>query len=238
MRLSIEYKFKSPFIPKDYRSGFVSLIKEALDRARPDLKRSYYDTYTLKPFTFATYFPLMKGNAGEHFHVGERVKINFSTAYIELATYLYNGFLKVRSFPFFDNVLYFERAMLRRQEVIRSEKVVFKTASPVLVSNIGSSDWFLLPGESGFVEGLNFAVSEISKKFLGKENATCSFEPIQIKRKVIWHYHQHRSSFTGVFQLNGQPEVLQLIYDVGLGVRRSQGFGMLEVVKQECEYVK
>jgi CRISPR/Cas system endoribonuclease Cas6 (RAMP superfamily) len=34
----------------------------------------------------------------------------------------------------------------------------------------------------------------------------------------------------GIFELRGSPEVLDLIYRVGLGVRRSQGFGMLEVV--------
>jgi len=31
--------------------------------------------------------------------------------------------------------------------------------------------------------------------------------------------------------LRGSPEVLDLIYRVGLGVRRSQGFGMLELVQ-------
>jgi CRISPR-associated endoribonuclease Cas6 len=40
------------------------------------------------------------------------------------------------------------------------------------------------------------------------------------------------SAFIGVFKLKSDPTILQLIYDVGLGVRRSQGFGMLEVVKQ------
>jgi len=233
MRFSIEYRLKEPIIPRDYRSGFISLIKEALDRSQPLLKAKYYDNYTLKPFTFSIYFPQIKGNEGENFNVGEIVKINFSTCSMELATYLYNGFLKIRSFPFFDNVLYFERVTLRRHDKIRSEKTIFKTASPVLVSNIGSSDRYLLPGEEGFLEGLNFAVSEISKAFLRREKETAiEFNPIRIKRKVIWHYHQHRSSFTGVFALKGNPDILQLIYDVGLGVRRSQGFGMLEVVQQ------
>jgi CRISPR-associated endoribonuclease Cas6 len=40
------------------------------------------------------------------------------------------------------------------------------------------------------------------------------------------------SAFVGTFKLKSEPEILQLIYDVGLGVRRSQGFGMLEVVRQ------
>jgi len=28
------------------------------------------------------------------------------------------------------------------------------------------------------------------------------------------------------------PEVLKLIYDIGIGARRSEGFGMLEVVEK------
>lgn len=232
MRLSVEYRLKAPIIPRDYRSGFISLFKEALNHSKPELKTQYYDNYTLKPFTFSTYFPEMKGNAGKNFNVGEIVKINLSTCSMELATHLYNGFTKIRSFPFFDNILYFERVTLRRQEKILSEKTVFKTASPVLISNLGSSDRFLLPGEDGFLEGLDFSVAEISKTFLCREDEPAiEFVPIKITRKVIWHYNQHRSSFTGVFALNGDIDVLQLIYDVGLGVRRSQGFGMLEVIR-------
>jgi CRISPR-associated endoribonuclease Cas6 len=37
--------------------------------------------------------------------------------------------------------------------------------------------------------------------------------------------------FTGIFELQGDPQVLNLIYQVGLGVRRSRGFGMLEVAQ-------
>lgn len=235
MRLSIEYKLKEPIIPRDYRSGFVSLIKEALAKSsKPELLSEYYDNHILKPFTFATFFPELKGNARENFDVGEKVKINFSTSSLELATHLYNGFLKTKNYPFFQNSLHLEGVILRRSEKIRSEKTIFKTASPILVSTSGSSNWFLLPEDDGFVDGLNFAVGEISKKFLGRENGVkVDFLPIRIRRKIIWHYGMHRSSFTGVFALEGDVEVLQLIYDVGLGVKRSQGFGMLEVVKQE-----
>jgi len=235
MRLSVEYKLKEPFLPKDYRSGFMSLIKEAIAKStKPELKEDYYDKHTLKPFTFSTYFPEMRGNAGENFEVGTKVKLNFSTSSVELATHLYNGFLKLRSFPIFQNTLYFERVTQRRQEKIRSEEVVFKTASPILVSNLGRSNWFLLPEQEGFLEGLKFAVSEISKEFLRRTlEVNLEFTPVSIKKKVIRHYGMDRSSFTGIFRLKSDVEILQLIYDVGLGVRRNQGFGMLEVVKQE-----
>jgi len=39
------------------------------------------------------------------------------------------------------------------------------------------------------------------------------------------------SAWLGEFEIEAPQEVLQLIYDTGIGVRRSQGFGMLEFIK-------
>lgn len=235
MRMSIDYVMSGEWLPKDYRSGFMSLIKKAIQEADPRLFDCYYNQRMLKPFTFSTFFPYMNGTYDGRFNVGNEVRINYSTSSLELATHLYNGFYKVRNFQLFENALTQKRITMRRFDEIRSKEVVFKTASPVLVNNIGKSDWYLLPGEEGFLDGLRFAVGEIAKAFLGKTGSVdIEFVPIQIKRKVVRHYNMDMSSLVGLFKLKSEPEILQLIYDVGLGVRRSQGFGMLEVVKQEC----
>ncbi|MBX6361962.1 MAG: CRISPR-associated endoribonuclease Cas6, partial [Acidobacterium ailaaui] len=34
-----------------------------------------------------------------------------------------------------------------------------------------------------------------------------------------------------IIKIQASPEVLNLLYAVGIGVRRSQGFGMLEIMK-------
>jgi CRISPR-associated endoribonuclease Cas6 len=39
--------------------------------------------------------------------------------------------------------------------------------------------------------------------------------------------------FEGIFSLNGEPEDLQFLYDAGMGIRRGQGFGMLELLGQK-----
>lgn len=231
MRFVIEYEMGGEYLPQDYRSGFISLIKNALQKSNLVLFEQYYGSHQLKPFTFSVYFPELTDSADKNLHVGKKVRFIFSTFSLELATYLYNGLIKTRSYNLFGNEMIFRSANLRRDTKIRSEETVFKTISPVLISNEGSSEWHLLPGEKGFIEGLNFAVGEIAQKFLAKEKATIEFDPLRIKKKILRHYGQHRSSFTGVFKLKGDIEVLQLIYDVGLGVRRNQGFGMLEVVR-------
>ncbi len=122
---------------------------------------------------------------------------------------------------------------MRQNIKIHSEIVTFKTISPILISNIGSSEWYILPGEEGFLEGLNFSIGEMAKKFLNRAEFNLEFKPKFIKRKILRHYNMHMSSFTGVFEIKSDPEILQIIYDAGLGVRRGQGFGMLELVAQK-----
>lgn len=232
MRFSVDYKMSGEYLPLDYRRGFVSLIKCAMEKSNPMLFERYYSSHQLKPFTFSVYFPELQKSSNKELHVGTRVRLFLSAFSMELTTFIYNGLIKTKRFELFKNELIFQRANLQRAQRIDSDVVVFKTVSPVLVSNTGSSDRYLVPEDEGFMEGLNFSVSEMAKNFLNRqENVTIEFKPVRIKRKVIWHYHQHRSSFIGVFALKSEPEILQLIYDVGLGVRRNQGFGMLEVVQ-------
>ena len=235
MRFSVFYSFSDKFLPIDYRSGFLSLLKMAIEEStNPILKRIFYSEHKLKPFTFSVYFPqLDKEKRNGTICVGEKAIVNFSTSSIELATHLFNGFIKVKKFPVFQNCLLFEKIQMRQNIKIHSDTVAFKTISPVLINNIGSSEWYLLPGENGFLDGLNFSVSKMAKEFLDRTEVSLEFKPKYIKRKVVRHYNMHMSSFTGIFEIKSDPQILQMIYDIGLGVRRGQGFGMLELIKQK-----
>jgi CRISPR-associated endoribonuclease Cas6 len=231
MRFSVFYSLSQPKLPLEYRRGFLSLLKQTIELStKPMLKHVFYSEHTLKPFTFSVYFPeIGKQEEKSEINVGKRAILNFSTFDLELAAHLYNGFLKTKTFKLFDNELTFEKIQMRQSNQIRSDKVVFKTLSPVLINNLGSSEWFLVPGEKGFSEGLEFSIHEMTREFLKTDNIAFHFKPLQFNRKPVWHYNMHRSSFTGVFEIQSTPELLQLIYDIGLGVRRGQGFGMLDV---------
>lgn len=232
MRFGISYALVDKYLPIDYRRGFAALLKESLKRANSELFTRYYGVlHVLKPFTFSVYFPQLVGQEDERFNVGNRAILNFSTSSYELGTYLYNGILTNRTFPLFDNTLELVYIDLRRPITIKQEAIAFKTLAPVLVNNKGNPDWYLLPGDEGFEDGLRFAISETARTFLGDGNVSVEFKPIRIQRKVVRHYNMDMQGFVGSFELRGNPEVLNLIYQVGLGVRRSQGFGMLEPVR-------
>jgi len=231
MRLQVVYNLDDPNLPVEYRRGFVSLLKEAIKQANPTCFERYYSRlHTLKPFTFSLFFPELTGNEGEDFHVGSKAILSFSTFSPEVMTSVYNGLLQIREYPIFENKIRLYNVFLRPRIVITEGRVQFKTMAPVLVNTKGNSNWYLLPGDKGFEEGLNFSVRELCRVFLGMPDATVEFRPIAIRRKVVRHYNMHMQGLVGIFELRGSPEVLDLIYRVGLGVRRSQGFGMLEVV--------
>jgi CRISPR-associated endoribonuclease Cas6 len=231
MRLQVVYNLDDPKLPVEYRRGFVSLLKEAIKQANPTCFERYYSRlHTLKPFTFSVFFPELTGNGGEDFYVGSKAVLYFSTFFPELIASVYNGLMRIREYPIFDNKIRLHNIFLRPRIAIVEDRVRFKTMAPVLVNTKGNPNWYLLPGEKGFEDGLNFSVREVCRVFLGMPDATVEFRPIAIRRKVVRHYNMHMQGLVGIFELRGSPEVLDLIYQVGLGVRRSQGFGMLEVV--------
>jgi len=217
-------------LPRNYLKAFISLIKSAFQRADENFYNEYYLEPKLKPFTFSVYFPELKGNEGTYLNVGEKIKFNFSSNNHMIITYLYNSFLEIKEYPIFDNKIFLQKIILHPPKKIHGTEKIFKTLSPFLVNNKGDSNKFLWPEEEGFYEGLIFSIKECANEFLNKEVTSIDFEPLQMRKLPVYHY-QKMPTNKGLFKLKADEEILQMVYDVGIGVHRSQGFGMLEVVK-------
>lgn len=235
MRITLDYEISPDVIPKNYGRGFISLIKKLIENTDQLLFNDYYNQHKLKPFTFGTYFPQLQGNENDKLKVGNVVIINFSTSSIQLATNIYNGFIKTPEHYWRNNgssiTLKPLKAFLNKRTTIIKNEHWFKTLSPFIISNEGESNEFLLPGEDGFMEGLQFSLNECAKEFLGvDEKIEFEFEAVNMKRHVIYHYKKMPTN-KGIFRMKAEPEILQMVYDIGIGVHRSQGFGLLEVVK-------
>lgn len=66
------------------------------------------------------------------------------------------------------------------------------------------------------------------------------FIPINLKKQVVKHTlkgfrektgkpYMTFTTFQGCFKLKGHPQDLQTLYQIGIGLRTGQGFGMVEV---------
>lgn len=235
MRFAVTYNLSKDTIPIDYRRGFISLIKKAMETANEDLYKKFYKgDEKVKPYTFSVYSPDGFLKSGDAFKVGNTLIFNFSTNSYEIGTYIYNGLVKdeMKKYPFHEgNQLKRQKATLLQEPEITGDTAVFKTMSTVLINSIGKKDWYFIPENQEFPDAFDTCVSATVKEFLEVNNAKIIFNPIKTKRQVVKHYGGNMQGFEGIFALSGDREVLQLIHAVGLGVRRSQGFGMLRVMR-------
>lgn len=265
MRLRVVYRIAK--VPIDYRSSFVSLIKEAIKTADEEIFKTVYEVATrlTKPFCFSIFFQDFKITDGT-IDVGGFTNLNISMldffggtdtdARVSLA--LFNGLrsAKLEKFAFPDGQL-----LTRIQTQLVNEKppdyfsageVKFKTMSPILLTSGEKNNARPVlhpatkdvrrtsrPRDNAVFDEEVFRAS-LAMSLKGHVAGSVFFEPENLKVEVIRHSIGKSSpssgkplqfvvGFSGSFTLKGAPEDLHRIYQTGLGFKRNQGFGMLEV---------
>lgn len=234
MRISFRFKTSAKNIQMDYRSGFLSLLKKSFEIVSPDIYNEFYNKNTMKPFTFSVYFGNeVKFENGKLILKSDIFYLNFSTLSLEIGTKFYNGLIKIKrdfdGFPFYHSKIYLENVQIKKEKEIKDNIVVFNTLSPFLVRDYENRNKYLIPTDNNFQKELNRIVSNMYDKFLCKKG-TIEFKSIRTKNITMVHIGTPVVAIKGIFTLKGDKELLNLIYKVGLGSRRSQGFGMLEVI--------
>ncbi|MCX6280209.1 MAG: CRISPR-associated endoribonuclease Cas6 [Bacteroidetes bacterium] len=240
MRLKADFEMSTDWLVKDYRSIFMALIKCAFNTYDPVLYYNLYGTEDQKrkvnkPFTFSVRFPHYKGIEGNRMLCGNQISLIFSSDKGTLVTAFYNGLKENRkiiigkNFPITFDLNHLQLLPLKK---ITTNKAVFKTISPILVNDKESNLDYLSPAKPGFTRAFKYIIAEQARQFqIQCTEEMIEFEINSMKKLPLTHYDQTMTSWLGEFVLEAPANVLQLVYDIGIGVRRSQGFGMLEIVK-------
>jgi len=240
MRLKADFKMSTDWLVKDYRSIFMALIKSVFMKYDPLLYANLYGTDELKrkvnkPFTFSVRFPQYKGIEGNKMLCGNKISLLFSSDEETLVTAFYNGLRAKQkiiigeNYPITFELEYIKLLPLKR---IQTNKVLFRTISPILVNDKGNNLNYLSPTKPEFIRAFKFIIAEQARNFeIPCSEDMVEFEVNAMKKLPLSHYNQTMTSWLGEFVLEAPTQVLQLVYDTGIGVRRSQGFGMLEIVK-------
>ncbi|MEM5947977.1 CRISPR-associated endoribonuclease Cas6 [Spirochaetia bacterium 38H-sp] len=145
------------------------------------------------------------------------------------------------------------------EKKINKDKITFKTLSPILVREAKQNGKFLLPdntcikanrkeyktwekiSERDFIEAFCHNLAAQAKRELGIdiEEKDIKIENLNTKTIPVVHgsgnpdhqYKQVYPGIKGIITIQAPPKLLQLFYDNGIGAKKSQGFGMLEVVE-------
>lgn len=237
MRLKMTFQLKKPELDVEYRRAFLALLKKSFQQISPELyEKLYANGIQMKPFTFGVFLPQPEF-VGNIIPLQSRdITLTFSTSEKKMGIYFYNALVKNRFTPFplpNGNALMLQRVHLAREKPITAGEMVFKTLTPFLVRVHGGKnkdDRYLTIEDEDFIGQLEWSIERMFEVLKGKKE-TVKVEPVKMEKMIpIKHYGQTMSGNKGIIKLTGSPEALEFIYNCGLGSRRSEGFGILDVV--------
>lgn len=259
MRFSgnIYFKGNGPYkIPTNYRRSFSSLIKEAINKG--DNTRKLYENYfgdrkknKTKPYTFSLYIhnpkKLMEQNKNYLLTDSNKLNFHFSSIDYNLSTAVYNGLLQIskdnykaknnksNGYKLFNHSIGIRDFYLKLDEQIQTTKALFKILSPIVIRKLENrkGNGYVTFMDKEFTKMLYHSVKNSAQNFISQDYKLEESElKVNLKdpEKVgVYHYTEVIPATTGMIEIEAPINVLQLIYDVGIGARRSQGFGMLDL---------
>lgn len=241
MKFSVDIVFNNKNelkLPLTYRKDIVSLVKEALKLENPNYFEFYYGDKSKnrqKPFTFSVYLPQVPKETDKNVIVlqNNKLSLHFSSNDYSFFISVYNGLLKVKNFKLFKSDITIKHFYLKKEISIVENKMIFKTYSPILLRNIDNKkgNGFLEYRNPQFIEQAKYSIKNLVDNFseMKIDINQINFIPLKMKSDIVSLYGGEIGN-TGIFSIEAPIGVLKLVYDLGLGAKRSQGFGMIEVL--------
>ncbi|MBE6066080.1 MAG: CRISPR-associated endoribonuclease Cas6 [Clostridium lundense] len=244
MRLRCEYKTER--IPLAYQMMFVSLIKESLKKTDKEYFEKLYkfdkDKANKSPKNFC-FSVFMKGfeKQEDEFLIKDKVIFNVSSPDYEFMINLYNGILKFKEFnyknKYFINKV---RIDLVKEKSISSNIIEFNTLSPLCIKDRNNDP--IEMNDEKFQRELNYICNKSLEAYRGYGlGMPIVFTDRGMRKRVVKEDitafrnntnkpYYYVNSYAGGFTLQGDIKDLNDLYKLGIGFKRGQGFGMIEIV--------
>lgn len=250
MRFKINLEFVSLLedstMPIKYHSYFLSLLKRGLEQAAPEVYHELYETNQQKLFSQAVFFKAAVFEKERILLKSPDVTYLFSTAQADLAMAVYNGFIylkELKALPFCEGLKIQVKSIAPIYQVpIRENEVIFQAVSPILARDHNREtrkDWFLDFNDERYAAVLKQNLKNRLEPELGRsvnfdiDNLTIA--PVRMKKTVTKAYEKYYQGGIGQIKLVGEPYLLNIICDVGLGSKTGLYFGFLNQVQQGSE---
>ena len=254
MRINLNFELENNVIIKEYRLAIISFIKHALEKNYKNTYDAIYNNNTkMKAFTFGVYLPDAKiNNNGIELYKNDKnqtyINITFSIFDNELFIELYNSFNSMINKKYaYDNnsmIMTLRKITMLNEKAISKNRVLIKFLSPLILRNHNretNKDIYLTFKDQNFNSLLNQSVERIAKEFnfesseiklitvnTTDENGNIIKE--ESKTTVVPFKENLISASFGKFCLEGDTTLLNNLYKTGIGSRRSDGFGLFEVL--------
>lgn len=237
MRIKLYFTLENTKIPIDYRRSIISFIKLSLSEySEKEFKKCYNQKDNIiKPYAFSVFFRQPKINGQEIILEDKNFEMNMTIENYETAIILYNSFnhQKYKKFSISQNSWTLRDIELIPEKEIKENKILIKFQSPLCVrERKENKDYYYSFGNEKFEEILRINIKEQLKITEIKPEIADRLKlvPIKAKKVIIKFYEKKIECSTGIFELEGDIELLNYLYRAGIGSKHSAGFGMFQVV--------
>lgn len=244
MRFKIELNALDKKIPIANRFMICSLIKKAISDGDKDLFNSIYlyedkRNKKIKDFTFSIYLNDFKITE-YYIEVNGKISVTISTSNYNVGIAIYNGLLENKIFTYKDYKLEITKVTLLKESKVTTNSIVCKTLSPIFIRD--KEGRAIDINDNSFEETLNY-ICDLYLKTYREIGLTerIRFSPIDMKKVVIKEEisgfkektgkkYIFIDAYKGLFTLQGNIHELQILLEAGIGFRRSEGFGLIDLI--------
>lgn len=240
MRFMVEVQLRDALINKDKNRAILSLFKHCLSKYDEPYFKEIYESGEASPknYTFSLYMPKCKFFEDTIEIPDKKIYINVSTYDLKLGIQFYNAFMSAlnSSYLYKGNEFKITKVKLSPEQVVDSEKVVFKTLSACVArehfDDNSRTYYHSLDSEKGrevFVSNLKV---QAGLQFPDKEDDIRQLEMriLSNKEVKIKYYDIVVLSNLCTFEMSAKPYLLDYFYKAGASSLKSAGFGMLDIV--------
>lgn len=242
MRFRLDFTLEKNELPLNYRKAFMSFIKTSLISCNDGeyFERYYKDTIQ-KDFTYAIILP------NPHF-TKEKILLEKNSFYVILSAddSRKTGFLLFQAFvpkKYKKNKLAGENSMwlanlsILPQKLITSSKAYLRsvTGAPLCIREHNretNKDSYVSIADKDFEQKLNDVLRrQLKEAGMAEEKVDQLRLKVLDGKKVVIKHYCYIDCTACVLEAEGDPLLLQYMYDNGILSRRAEGFGMLELIE-------
>lgn len=239
MKIIMNFTLQKSELVKNYSPAFVSFVKNALSKYDENLFNGIYKSEPdkEKDFCFAVRLDKPKFESDKITLNSENVQVTMSILSSVEGIDFYNAFLKQKnkSYPFpCGNSITLNQVRMENHKPVHSQKVLIKMCSPLLVrKHEADVDTYLAYNDEDFQRCFSLSVNKMLNNLVPDVTDT-NIEIISVKpfKTVVNTFGNKITGNIGIYQLNADTKVIDQLNHLGIGSRRSQGFGMFEIVAE------
>lgn len=238
MQFVLHFSLKEKVLPLEFRRTIISFIKKALTQ---DGEGKYYELFfrgtDIKPYTFSVKLPKPKFTEKGVVLSDAKFRVRFSTAPFKRREFiLLNRIMGMKGvmFPLEQgNSMILEHIQMYHAPAVRTNQILVKSVVGggicVRDHHVDNTETYKSAGDEDFELMLKRNIAEQLKR-AGLQYANVDVHCAEGQKLIVRHFDMKIPVTKGYFVLSGERVALQYLLEAGIGSRRSQGFGMVELV--------